>query len=426
MRLKYCASSSERCFLFNFNFFFNFFHFYLLHTPHFCRHYKIVGDKMNPLNAKELFIKYREGRCNDEEIAWIESWYLQHPDKAEEPVFTTASSEAAKAKIWASLPVHAYLKEQPKIRRLGQTVYYARVMVAAMLLLAVSVGFYFYKARKEQAPVANKQAAIKPGTRKAILTLGDGRTIALNDANKGLLAQDKGTNVLKTADNQLVYQAIDNSADNAVEFHTIAIPRGGYYTLTLSDGTKVWLNAESSLRYPSEFTHGERIVELTGEGYFEVAHRNKQPFKVVTAGQTTEVLGTHFNINAYADQGETITTLLEGSIKLHTPQGASQMLKPGEQAHLVNNKFSITYDNINDAIDWTSNQFIFHNESLSNIMNAIGRWYDVEVVCPEALGKLTFSGEISRNKNIHQVLNIMDLTKMVNFKIEGRRITVTQ
>jgi len=381
---------------------------------------------MDNIKAKELLHKYRQNACTEEEIAQLESWYLH--DSAGTGRFDLAVDDIqnAKDKIWTELPVHESIKAQRKLSWLGLPAYYSRIAAAAVLTICVSISFYFLNGRKKQDITAKNSVEIRPGGHKAILTLGDGKTIALTDAQNGVLVQQAGANIIKTADGQLVYN-VAGAAEKAIEYHTMSIPRGGYYTLTLSDGTKVWLNAESSLRYPNEFVGNERVVELTGEGYFEVAHRKDQPFKVVTKQQTVEVLGTHFNVNAYGDEGTIMTSLLEGSVKLSTPGGASKMLNPGEQASLyAGDVFQVKSGNVEDAIDWTINEFVFNKEKLSSIMNKVARWYDVDVSCPADLGKLTFSGHISRSKNIHQVLDIVKLTEVVNLKIEGRRITVTK
>jgi ferric-dicitrate binding protein FerR (iron transport regulator) len=239
-----------------------------------------------------------------------------------------------------------------------------------------------------------------------------------------LLSHSNGTNIVKAADGKIVYNN-NTSETKSVAWNTLSIPAGGYYNVILSDGTVVWLNAKSSLKYPTEFTGKERIVELNGEGYFEVAHRNNQPFKVITEHQTVEVLGTHFNINAYHDEQSTTTTLLEGSVKV-IASGTQKILSPNQQAKLMSGSINITQYNAENAIDWVNNDFIFDNEDLSSIMRKISRWYNVEVSYPSHLANLEFTGSISRSKNITQVLKIMELTGMVNFKVEGRRITVMQ
>lgn len=368
--------------------------------------------------AKNLLTKYRNGECTPEEIALIESWYLDVEENADSNL-TIEDLDQAKDKIWANLPVH----ESVKGKQIKLWPRYTRIAAAAVIILSISVGLYFStrtEKKQETAVVANN--VILPGGKKALLTLANGKSIVLGDAQKGKLADQKGTSIFKTANGEIVYNS-ENDHPSSIEYNQLAIPRGGYYVLTLADGTKVWLNSESSLKYPTDFIGNERMVELTGEGYFEVAHRKNQPFKVVTNKQTVEVLGTHFNINAYDNEKVTTTTLLEGSVRIQSTN-QSTILKPGQQATLNKSSISVEKADEEGAIAWVNNKFIFNKEELGSIMRKISRWYDVDVVCPPELEDMEFFGNISRSKNIKEVINIMEKTKDVNFKIEGRRITV--
>ncbi|SHG13251.1 FecR family protein [Pedobacter caeni] len=302
---------------------------------------------------------------------------------------------------------------------------------AAMVFISLSIAFYFY------APVTGQgigrsapryAVSIPPGGNKAVLTLADGSEISLSDAENGELAKQSGINIIKTAEGQLTY---DVSASNkASEGHNkIATPRGGQYQINLPDGTKVWLNAASSLKFPLTFTGlKNRIVELSGEAYFEVTKNKHQPFKVLTAAksdqggraQVIEVLGTHFNVNSYADEESTKTTLLEGSIRLNN----ELTLKPGEQSIFVNDHFHVIPVDMEEMIAWKKGYFMFANEDIRSIMRKISRWYDLEIVYQGKPTDNTFIGTVSRFKEVSEVLNILELTKTVHFKIEGRRITV--
>ncbi len=376
---------------------------------------------MNNVSAKKLLIKYREGECTPEEIAVIESWYLDFDD--EENAITLEELDNAKDNIWTSLPVHESVN--PKQFKLWSGT--MRIAVAAMILLSVSVGLFLANRKtggEEITAIVNSN--IVPGGKKALLTLANGKSIILSDAQNGKLADQTGTSVFKTANGEIVYNAENDNASK-VEYNQLSIPRGGYYVLTLADGTKVWLNSESSLKYPTDFIGTERIVELTGEGYFEVAHRKNQPFKVITNKQTVEVLGTHFNINAYDNEKVTTTTLLEGSVqiqKTNQPKNQPTILKPGQQALLKNGELLVSEADVEASIAWVNNYFIFNKEELGSIMRQLSRWYDVDVICPPDLEEKAFFGNISRSKNIKDVINIIEKTKDVHFKIEGRRITV--
>jgi len=376
---------------------------------------------MNKAEAKALLNKYADGKCTEEELAILHTWYLEQ----EVLDFDISAEEvqAAKEKIWNSLPVHREVTT--KSVKLFSTISLRRIAVAAVAMLSLSLGYYFIQ--KDQFVLNNQtanQEKILPGGNKALLTLADGTSIDLNNVKKGLLSHSNGANIVKTDDGKLVYNT-DIEKTKAIAWNTLSIPTGGYYNVTLSDGTVVWLNAKSSLKYPTEFVGDSRIVELKGEGYFEVAYRKNKPFKVVTEKQTVEVLGTHFNINAYSDEQSTTTTLLEGSVMV-SAAGNHEILTPDHQAKLTNGSIVVKRFNADNAIDWVNNDFIFENESLGSIMRKVSRWYNVEVSYPTNLAHIEFTGSISRSKSITQVLRIMELTKIVNFKVEGRRITVMQ
>lgn len=376
---------------------------------------------MKRTEAEELLDKYANRNCTEEELSILHTWYLEQP--LDVPEISAEEVEMAKQKVWNSLPIHE--NSTSGTVKLFPSKLIKRIAVAAVAVLSLSLGYYFIQKKQLNLdkPMA-KHEQILPGGNKAVLTLADGTTVDLNHVQNGLLSQSNGTNIVKAADGKIVYNN-NASETKSVAWNTLSIPAGGYYNIILSDGTEVWLNAKSSLKYPTEFTGKERIVELNGEGYFEVAHKNNQPFKVITEHQTVEVLGTHFNINAYPDEQSTTTTLLEGSVKV-SASSIQKILSPNQQARLKGGSMSVTQCNAENMIDWVNNDFIFDNENLSSIMRKISRWYNVEVSYPSNLANLEFTGSISRSKNITQVLKIMELTGMVNFKLEGRRITVMQ
>lgn len=370
---------------------------------------------MKNIAAKELLKKYKEGNCTETELALLESWYLTADN--EKTDISIEELNEAKSQVWATLPIHQ--REEKAIKLWPKL---ARIASAAVVLICLSFSLYFYL-NKNRNPAKTTQTVVNilPGGKKAILTLADGSSIALNDVNKGKIVDQGGTSVYKTADGELTYNTSNKSE---VQLNLLTVPNGGYYNLTLADGTKVWLNAASSLKYPTAFNSNERVVELTGEGYFEVAHNNNKPFKVIANNQTVQVLGTHFNINAYHDENSIATTLAEGSVKVNTKNGASKMLIPGEQAQVIGDLINIKAVEVEDATAWIHNDFVFNKEDMASIMRKISRWYDVEVICPANLSKMVFSGSVSRTKNIKQVLRIMELTESIHFKFEGRRITV--
>lgn len=292
----------------------------------------------------------------------------------------------------------------------------------------ISVGGYYLLKPDYQKQIASTQNIkidkddVNPGENKAVLTLADGSSIILDSNRNGTLATQGNTKILKL--NGMVSYNNLSKKNNTVLYNTISTPRGGQYQLVLSDGSKVWLNAASSLRFPASFSGKERKVELQGEAYFEVAKNAAMPFKVKTNGMEVEVLGTHFNINSYEDESAIRTTLLEGSIKINK-RGSSSLLKPGEQA-LLNKKGEIKIINhadVEEAIAWKEGKFQFDKADIHAVMRQIARWYDVDVDYQGSVAS-HFGGTISRNVNLSQVLNMLHLTGEVKFEIKDRKVVV--
>ncbi|SHM52192.1 FecR family protein [Mucilaginibacter sp. OK098] len=320
--------------------------------------------------------------------------------------------------------------------RRKQFVKWAAAAAAVFVFFFSAAYFFIYKKQQEQLiAVANKNKII-PGRNKATLTLADGSKIDLDDAKTGGIAKQAQLRVTKTAAGQLIYtiantdKTLSETTDKP-SYNTIETPVGGQYQVILSDGTRVWLNAASSLKYPTQFATGERQVELTGEGYFEVTKNKAKPFKVITDRQEIEVLGTHFNVNAYTDENAITTTLLEGSVKIaaHLKNQLAQqsiILKPGQQSILGCAGLAVGNVNTEDVVAWKNGYFSF-NEDFESIMRRLSRWYNIDVVYKiDKDPDLSFGGKISRSKSINSVLNIIEATGNVHFKIEGRRIIVTK
>lgn len=314
---------------------------------------------------------------------------------------------------------------------------------AAVLLLALLLpGLYYFYIRPDRQPFP--QAAtqrysedIAPGGDKAVLTLADGSRILLDSAATGLLASQGNTVIKKLQDGRLAYNSTRESsqaaspgglAQEGISFNTITTPRGGQYRITLPDGSNVWLNAASSLKFPAAFTGPERRVELTGEAYFEIEKDASRPFLVHSGGQTVEVLGTHFNISAYKNDPAVRTTLLEGSVKVtERASGKSRILSPGQQASLAaGSGIRVMAADLALATAWKDGKFVFDGDNIQSIMRKIARWYDVEVIYEGDMGNKSFSGSVSRFVNVSDVLRKLELTGIIHFKIEERRITVMQ
>lgn len=322
--------------------------------------------------------------------------------------------------------------------------------VAAILFVISSLGLYFYINRNiDQLVIAKKENGIRkneisPGGDKAILTLSDGSTIALDSAKNGLLATQSGINISKTANGQIIYKtSLSSTSRLEPSYNTISTPRGGQYQVILPDGTKVWLNAASSLTFPASFSGGERRVKLSGEAYFEVVtlvspsnggdERIHIPFRVVSGNQLVEVLGTHFNVNAYPDEATISTTLLEGSVKvMHMRTHHTMLLKPGQESQ-VGADIQVSNVEVAQAIAWKNGYFVFAYENIESIMRKISRWYDVDIQYEGDITKEGFIGSVSKFENVSQVLDMLRFTGLVHFKVEdqtnkhgqkGRRIIV--
>jgi transmembrane sensor len=297
---------------------------------------------------------------------------------------------------------------------------------AAVLLVLGTALFYNPKSKtssRQMVKIRKDEAVILPGSNKAVLTLSDGSHIDLDDSKAGLLCKQGNVKVGKTGSGKLVYQTAGLNS-KAIVYNTITTPRGGQYQVVLSDGTKVWINAASALKFPATFSGKERLVDLSGEAYFEVSKNKSMPFKVRVNNMAVEVLGTHFNVNAYPDENEVKTTLLEGSVKLSSGNVVS-MLKPGQQGVFADkNSFNVSEVNVEEAVAWKNGYFIFDDENIQHIMRKISRWYDVEVDYNGKIDEGDFGGTVSRFKSVSGVLKSLELTGTVHFKVQGRRITV--
>jgi transmembrane sensor len=300
---------------------------------------------------------------------------------------------------------------------------------AAAILIFGTAGLLFLKNNQTVKPLKNTKTTIAvhdvaPGSNKAILTLASGKVISLNDIANGIISKQRDLTVKKQNGGIVEYVASAEDKDENPVTNSISTPRGGQYQLVLSDGTKVWLNAASSLKFPSFFAGRNRTVELTGEAYFEVAKNKKMPFIVKFNDANIEVLGTHFDIKAYDDE-DTKATLAEGSIKI-SKNSQQKILVPGQQVVVskVADNLEVSPANMDEALAWKNGYFIFHDASIQSIMKTAARWYDVDVAYDADIRNKKFGGRVSKYKNISELLKNMELTGTIHFKIEGRRITV--
>lgn len=306
------------------------------------------------------------------------------------------------------------------------TWHWTRIAAAASIILCLSVGGYFLLHQKTSPQIAQTQTHdIAPGNNQATLTLANGQKIILTKGLNGKLAQQGNMSIRVNSGNEIAYTASATKGE-PIQYNTLSTKNGEQspYPLILSDGTKVWLNAASSVTYPTAFVGKERVVNITGEAYFEVVHHAAQPFKVNVNGQTIEDIGTRFNINAYHDEPNSKTTLLEGSAKVSFGTN-SELLRPGQQAVLHAGGLSVNEADTEETMAWKEGMFRFNSATLDNIMKQVSRWYDVDIVYQdEALRSKHFSARTTRFGRVSQLLHNLELIGEVKFRVEGKKIIV--
>ncbi|KQC02048.1 FecR family protein [Pedobacter sp. Hv1] len=321
---------------------------------------------------------------------------------------------------------YIYAHDQNVNNKIVKKKLWPRMVAAASIVLVAGVGFYFYKSNSqvEQQPVYVND--VNPGKNGATLTLANGQKILISEANTGNIASQSGIKISKTADGQIIYE-ISGANSGTLEYNTLSTTRGEQTKVRLPDGSLVFLNAASSLKYPASFASlKERKVELSGEGYFEISKDKAHPFIVKTAKQEIEVLGTQFNVNAYADEPVIKTTLLEGSIKLNTGS-QKEILKPNEQAILRDNRLNIKEVETEEIVAWKNNEFLFRDDDFRTNMRKIARWYNVEIIYEvDAPDNFKLGGFLSRTKNLSAILKLMEKTDKVHFKISGKKVYVSK
>jgi transmembrane sensor len=378
---------------------------------------------MLPEELPELINLYLKGTCTPAQKEQVEKWYEEHQFTEMEFYNHDEGLIADSAQRSLTILKQKILSGQPESIKSIRLLYIA----AAVVLLLLSVGLMVYK--NFSTSTGNYYVNdIAPGKNKAILKLADGSNIVLDNAANGNLATRSGIRITKTKDGQLVFSTNAASDRKIVpsngHTNTITTPRGGQYQVELPDGTVVWLNAASSLQFPESFQASQqRRVTLTGEAYFQVARDTKRPFIVHTDEQDVKVLGTRFNINSYKEENSVKTTLLEGSVELSFSKH-HLVLKPGEQAVRTGEDLQIHAVDTDDAIAWKNGKLKFSNENIRDLMRQIARWYDVEVVYEGNMTNKDFSGSVSRYENVSKILDVLESTNTVHFKVEGRRITV--
>lgn len=381
-----------------------------------------------------------QGTLNEEQLRLLNDWRQAAPENQQ--LFDQLTSKEKLAPRLAVL--HEY--EQDAVRnklshRIVPRSKFRYLMVknwlqyaaAASILLMIAVGFWWMQIKK-QPPVTQQASRFKndvaPGGDKAVLVLGDGSTIYLDQAQDGSLVQQGGMKIVKQG-GTLTYERANTHPQSAdITYNTLTTPKGGQYQVTLPDHSRVWLNAASSIRYATAFTGNERRVEITGEAYFEVAKEKNKPFRVAIAPVArgaspviVEVLGTEFNVNAYSNEAAVKTTLLEGKVKVLSGSQSSTIV-PGQQAQLIKGIVQVVdHADLEEAMAWKNNTFVFNNLTIEDIMRQLSRWYDVEVVYEQPVNT-HFIASIPRTVTLSKVLQVLELTGGVRFEIDGKKITV--
>ena len=381
---------------------------------------------MDILQAKELLQRYQDGKCTPSETKLVESWYQQLIETGE-----WQWSEGEKDIMQRELEARITEQINDVPRKLKVPVFLLRRprwWAAASFILLLGGFSYFLFFNKTPKPV--QIAKVLPGdikapqSNRATITLANGQKVFLDSVGNGALAVQGNVKLVKLPGGEIVYQKNSGEISGRMEYNTLSNPRGSkVINMILADGSKVWLNAGSALTYPIAFVGNERKVSVTGEAYFEVAHDISKPFMVNNGSMNIRVLGTHFNVNAFEDDGHDIeVTLLEGSVKINNGN-ATGLLKPGQQAR-VNREVKIVNDvDLDIVMAWKNGYFQFDNASLQNVLKQVSRWYDVNVVYKGNNQPREFVGEIQRDLSLSEVIKILEKNK-VHFKIERRELIV--
>jgi transmembrane sensor len=392
----------------------------------------------DPKNFKELFQLYLSNQCSPQQMKELFDFIKKN--SADRLLLKELNHEfetAFKDEDFQEKPDSDNVNFQPKNPVIIPL--YKRPWVkaaAAVILFIISIGSYWMLSNNNvKQELVKKEAIIKPGaliypgSNKAVLTLANGQHIILDSTTNGVIALQGNSKIIKDENGLIKYDSAgQHTVNESAFFNTVSTPNGGQYQLILPDGSKVWLNAASSIRFPARFSGSERKVEITGEVYFEVVKNAGMPFKVgVNKEEEIEVLGTHFNVTAYSDESNIRATLLEGSIKIKNRE-AVNFIKPGQQAILRSNGNTDIVNNVNldHEIAWKNGLFDFDNDNLPDIMRRLSRWYNVEIIYSGEIPKGHYVGAVRRQANITEVLKMLELAGDVRFSIVGNKILVKE
>ena len=387
---------------------------------------------MDPITARALLQRYLEGDASQDEVLLVEQWY-QHLAETGEFSWEEGEKESREKVIEQRLltQINAQQDEGQVIHSTGRSLSLSRrmVSVAAILLLAIAGAYLLFvkKAPRTIAPIAERyHNDVNPGRNAAVLTLAGGKEIVLDSSATGIIGK-QGNTTIANANGRLTYTAL-HEKPTELFYNTLTTHRGNQYHLTLPDGTKVWLNAASSITFPSVFSGEQRKVTISGEVYFEVAKNEQQPFVVQQGSMVVQVLGTSFDVNGYGDETAVKTTLLEGKVRIEEGSGSS-LLAPGQQAVVGKSGAGsiVIVDNpdLETVMAWKNGSFAFRKAGIEAIMQQVERWYDVQVVY-EAKITTHFVADIPRDVPLSQLLKLLEETDLIHFRIDGKKIIVTQ
>jgi len=377
---------------------------------------------MNKEEILDLLARYESGICSEKERAMLEQWFAtqlhnhnwEWENEGERQLAKRAMQHAIQRRLFPEKVVSIFTVR--------------RIAIAASLLIFCAAAIGIYLIRHSPSPVEQFyiSEAVAPGSNAARLTLADGKTIWLDDAEVGTVYNQEGIAITKLADGGIDYKVSGRSVDEVAEEgdNIISVPRGGRYQITLPDGTKVWLNSATTLTYPVAFVGRERVVSLIGEAYFKVAKNEAMPFKIHANGTRILVTGTEFNVAAYSDENTVKTTLVNGRVEV--AQGSQKtILAPGQQA-ISSSHSGIQTKNLDTdyAIAWLNGDFLFEDQDIQAIMKDIARWYNVDVAFEGTIPSKRFGGTYTRTKGLEELLGYLESLSGIHFNIQERRVTV--
>jgi transmembrane sensor len=382
---------------------------------------------------EDLLEKYLTGTASEEEKHQLKAWYNSFDD---EKVIVRSQSIDEEQEVYERLSgrMDKILNMPPKkakIISIKRNYAFWKVAAAMIILFCGYWGWKTFQSHPDNKQVELAIYKVHGGHSGAILTLANGKQIFLDSAQNGTISTNGNNNNIIKKGSQVIYGSQSVNEDGPVTYNTMATQKGREFQIVLPDGTKVWLNAASSIRYPTVFNSAPRVVEVTGEAYFEVAHQadkkgERIPFIVHTNRMTIQVLGTHFDVNAYADEPYTKTILLEGSVaanEINSSKGV--IIQPGQQAVISSDlpgQIKVGSADIDKAIAWKNGLFQFNDDQLEAILRQVSRWYDIDIQCASDKKDLRFNGVISRRSNVKAIMDLLSATGVVNFKIENGKL----